>query len=134
MRRLGLIFVAFAISAPRVSLAQPYQPLHAVKPLDGYVCMSLNLSQEQMMNPSVHVPIRSAPSAEAPVTGMAAAIVITKWPEEQERGYLRVLQLDGRLGWIDARYLKPWVNLGNTGDRCFPSLMSNGRIGFAFHH
>jgi hypothetical protein len=94
--------------------------------------MALNLTERQMMDPSVRVPIRSAPSTEAPVTGNAIATVVAAAPVVQKSGYVKVLQLDGRIGWIEAGYLKPWVNPGGNGQRCFPAVLTNGRIGFDY--
>lgn len=132
MKLACCLFLATGCVAPSIAGAQPYQPLGAVKPLTGYACMSLNLTEQQMMDPSVHVPIRSSPSAEAPVTGNAVATVIAKSPEQQENGFLQVLQLDGRVGWVEAQFLKPWKNPGGNGQRCYPAMMSNGRVGFNY--
>jgi hypothetical protein len=45
---------------------------HPVRPLPGYKCMMLNLTEQQFLNPSVHVPVRSEPAASAPEVGWAA--------------------------------------------------------------
>ena len=46
---LACSFIAIGASA---------QGLHAVKPLGGWTCMKLNLSQKQSLDPSVHVVVR----------------------------------------------------------------------------
>lgn len=100
--------------------------------LHGYECMALNLTQQQMMDPSIRIPIRSAPSSSAPVTGNAIATVIAAAPVVRTGGYIKVLQLNGRSGWIDGRYLKNWTNPGGNGQRCFPAVLPNGRLGFDY--
>jgi hypothetical protein len=106
--------------------------LEAVRPLPGYICMDLNLSEAQMMDPSVHVPIMTEPSANSKPLGYAMATVIVASPPHEAGGYLEVLHLDGKRGWIASRYVRPWRNPGTSGHKCIPSLMSNGRIGFAY--
>lgn len=100
--------------------------------LQGYKCMSLNLTQQQMMDPSVRVPIKSGPSASAPVTGNAIATVIAASPLVENQGYIKVLELNGHTGWIQAGFLKPWVNPGGNGQRCYPAMLPTGRIGFDY--
>ena len=100
--------------------------------LRGYECMELNLTQQQMMDPSVRVPIRSGPSASSPVTGNTIATVIVSEPVVEENGFLKVLELNGHPGWIKGDYLKPWVNPGGNGQKCYPALLANGRIGFDY--
>lgn len=101
--------------------------------LQGYECMSLNLTQQQMMDPSVRVPIMSGPSASSRVTGNAIATIIVSAPVVEEKGYVKVLELNGHPGWIKAGYLKPWTNPGGNGQHCFPANLANGRIGFDYH-
>ena len=100
--------------------------------LQGYECMSLNLTQQQMMDPSVKVPIKSGPTAEAAVTGNAIATIIASSPLVETNGYVKVLELNGHIGWIKSGYLKPWINPGGNGQRCYPSMLQNGRIGFDY--
>jgi hypothetical protein len=104
--------------------------LYAVRPLSGYACMALNLTEEQMFDPSIHVPIMSEPSASSKPLGKAIATVIVASPPHQVNGYLEVLHLDGRRGWIASQYVRPWRNPGTSGHKCIPSLMSDGRPGF----
>lgn len=124
---------ALMLLVPNFAAAQSTVSIHAIRPIPGYVCMALNLSDRQMMDPSVHVPIRVAPSSDAATTGNAIASVIVAWPKREENGYLQVLQLNGRTGWIQAQFLKPWQNPSGNGQRCYPSMMSNGRVGFDYH-
>jgi hypothetical protein len=129
-RNLATVLI---VVVPDFAAAQSNVSIHAVRPIPGYVCMALNLSDQQMMDPSIHVPIRIAPSSEAATTGNAIATVIVAWPQREQNGYLQVLQLNGQTGWIRAQFLKPWQNSGGNGQRCYPSVMSNGRVGFYYH-
>lgn len=125
----AVMLTAFSAVLPAaVAIAQT-----SPRDLNGYQCMALNLSQQQMMDPSVHIPIRSAPTSTAAVTGTAIATVIAFSPEQEQAGYLKVLQLNGKTGWVEARYLKPWTNPGGNGQRCYPAILSTGRIGFDYH-
>ena len=106
--------------------------LTVVRHLSGYQCMSLNLSEQAMMNPTIHVPIKAAPSPSAATIGNAIATVIAREPETTQNGYVSVLFLTGRPGWVQAQYLKPWRNPGSSGQQCVPAMMSNGRLGFDY--
>lgn len=106
------------------------QGLQAVRPLPGYECMALNLSPQQMMTETV--PILSEPSSSAAKIGIASATVIAA-DAPPVNGFQKVLRLDGKPGWISTKLLKPWVNPGGNGQKCVPSAMSNGRLGFGFN-
>jgi hypothetical protein len=105
------------------------QGLQAVRPVPGYECMALNLSQQQMMTETV--PILAQPSSGAQKIGIASATVIAAEAPPVD-GYRKVLRLDGKPGWVSTQFLKPWVNPGGSGQKCVPSVMSNGRLGFGF--
>jgi hypothetical protein len=107
----------------------PAQGLQAVRPLTGYECMALNLSQQEMMTQTV--PILSEPSSSAAKIGIASATVIAADAPPVD-GFQKVLRLDGKPGWVSTKFLKPWVNPGGNGQKCVPSMMSNGRLGFGF--
>ncbi len=106
-------------------------PSEAVRPLPGYVCMALNMSPDQLMKPDVHVTMLKDPGPSSPPVGYAAATVIAS-EEPPTNGYRRVLRFDGVQGWISSAKLKPWVNPSGNGQRCTPSVMSNGRLGLNF--
>jgi len=108
------------------------QGIHAVSPLEGYSCMQLNLSDSQMRDNSVNVPIRSRPDNGAPIVGNSSAILLGRSPVHEVDGFVEVLRLDGSSGWIEKSKIRPWRNDTAPSRRCVPSLMSNGRPGFAF--
>ena len=83
------------------------------------------------MDPAFVVPLRSAPSATAPSIGQASAIVLVRSPEVVSNGFVKAVLFNGREGWIAAADIKPWHNPGGSGQRCIPSRMSDGSIGFA---
>ena len=71
-----IIASTIVATACATSLAAHAQTLTALNPLVGYECMALNLSQQQLMDPSTHVPIVKNPDATAPLVGYASATVI----------------------------------------------------------
>ena len=103
------------------------------KVIPGYRCMSLNLTDAQMADPSIMVEIKSSPNASAPNVGTASALVITSAPMKVENGFARVLHLNGKTGWIPTNDLKPWRPADGGKTTCTPAVMSNGRIGFDIH-
>ena len=104
VRRLMLVL-------PLTALTAHAQGLQVVRPLPGYECMALNLSDQQMMTETV--PILAQPSPSAAKIGIASATVIAA-EAPSVGGYQKVLRLDGKPGWISTKFLKPWVNPGGT--------------------
>ncbi len=131
MRIVALVgaLVLFGYVASASSFAQG---LTAVRPIPGYGCMALKMTPQQMMDPTYVVPLYSQPSANSAVLGRASAIVIVASPTREANGYIAALLLDGKTGWISASFLKPWQSFGSVRQKCIPSVMSNGRIGFDF--
>jgi len=128
-----LKFVAtFGVAIMTVVAPSWAQGLRAVAPLKGYSCMALNLTEEEMMRESSSPIIRLAPSPSAAPIGRAAAQVITVDPVRSQNGYVAVLTLDGKPGWVEANKIKPYRSVSNPSARCVPSMMSNGQPGFAF--
>jgi hypothetical protein len=108
------------------------QGLRAVSPLQGYSCMALNLTETEMQQESSSPVIRQEPSAAAAQVGRASAQVIVADPIKARNGYVAVLTLDNKPGWVEVNKLKPYRSVSNPNVRCVPSVMSNGRPGFAF--
>ena len=129
MRRIATALPLLAVICASPALASG---LTVVRHLNGYQCMSLNLSDQAMMNPSTRIPIKAGPSPASATIGNAIATVIARQPETLQNGYVSVLFLTGRPGWVQAQYLKPWRNPGTSGQRCVPAVMSNGRLGFDY--
>lgn len=100
--------------------------------LPGLSCMSLRVSDQQAMDPTFVVPLHAQPSSAAPSIGRASSIVIVRSPQVEQDGFIAAVLFNGRAGWISAADLKPWVNPGSNGQRCIPSRMSDGSIGFDF--
>jgi len=130
--RFGLVIGLLGILCGWLSDSANAERLYAIRPLSGYACMSLNLTEQQLGDNSVIVPILSKPSSTAQRVGEASSIIIAVSPLREVNGYVEVLRLDGGSGWIAGQYVKPWRNPGNSGRSCVPSLMSNGTPGFAF--
>jgi hypothetical protein len=126
MKRVIIGLIAAAALAP----SSRAEPVYAVRPLDGYVCMNLNLSEAQLLDfKGPRIPILVAPRPDAAVGTLAAAVVFAKSPPHVVDGYTEVLQLTGKSGWIETRMIVPYHSASNPYAHCTPSLMSNGRIG-----
>ena len=126
---MKMSFAALAVSCALAPVSHA-EPVHAVRPLQGYVCMNLNLSDAQMRDPSAaRVPIMTAPRSDSSVGTLATPIVFAKAPEHVVDGYAEVLQLNGKPGWIKADMILPYHSVSDPYARCTPSLLSNGRIG-----
>jgi hypothetical protein len=123
-------FILGLIAAGALAPTAHAEEVRAVRTLDGYVCMNLNLPDARMRDPAApRVPIRVAPSPDAAVGTLATPIVIARTPEHVVDGYAEVLQLTGKPGWIEANMIVPYRSASNPFARCTPSLLSNGRIG-----
>ena len=109
------------------------QALHAVRPLEGYQCMSLNVAPGAMLDPTKIVPLRAAPDPTAAVVGRASSVLIVQAPATHQNGFLEVTRPDHRTAWVSADYVRPWANPYALNARCVPSVMSNGSIGTASH-
>ena len=103
------------------------------KPLPGYQCMMLNITEQQSMDPTFHVPVRAQPSASAQVVGTAGSVVIVRAPAKPVNGFLEMLFPDGRPVWIASDAVRPYHSLGDPNAKCVPEILSNGRIGFGSH-
>ena len=117
---------AVALLAFTVAGGAQAASLRPVKPLDGYACMSLAITEAEAMNPhGAGVNILAAPSAAAPVGTAAPAIVFVRQPVRAENGFVEVMQYTGKPGWIRADRIKPASGM----TRCVPSIMSDGKPG-----
>jgi hypothetical protein len=126
MRKFCTVLIAGATLAVGAGSAQS-QGLHAVRSLPGYVCMGLNLTEQQMM--TERVAMLDKPEASGRPIGYLGSIVIAS-VSSPVNGYQRVLRLDGLPGWLSASLLKPWKSpSGDDSKKCVPILMSNGRFG-----
>lgn len=112
------------------SLEANAQGLHPMSPLQGYSCMMLKLTNEQIRSNSVTVPVYNGPSTASGEAGIASAVLIVKNPLNVQNGFAESLFPDGRTVWIKADYLQPYRSASNPNARCTPSMMSNGKPGF----
>lgn len=116
--------VILALTA--LALPAHAQGLRAVQPVPGYACAKLNATDAQMMNPAGSgIVIRPAPRPDALPSVEAPAVLFVKQPAMVVSGFMEVLQLNGKPGWIAARFVKPVDPL----TRCTPSVMSDGKLG-----
>ena len=124
---------AFVISV--FTVANAYAAgLHAVRTIPGYVCMSVNLTEQELADPNITVPTKSEPSASAPNTGTAPETVFVADPPDLSNGYYRILRLDGKTAWIAKDAVKTWAPPNPASHaHCHPSIMSDGKPGFSIH-
>lgn len=102
------------------------QSIHVMRPIDGFVCKKLNITEREAMSPNgAGVDIRNAPAATAPAVAIAPSVLFVRSPEHVIGGFVEIMRINGQLGWIEQARVKPF----DPSSRCVPSLMSNGRIG-----
>jgi len=119
-------FITGLIVAGALASTVRAEPVYAVRPIDGYVCMKLNVTEAETLNPrGTGIFILAAPRPEAAHATTAPGVVFVRDPEHRVDGYLEVLQLTGQPGWIAADKVRPFEKTL----RCVPSMLSNGRIG-----
>jgi hypothetical protein len=116
----GGVLAAVAVIAVSVRGAEVY----AVRPIEGYKCMKLKVTEAEAMDFSgaSRIWILKDPQAGAPHIVSASAVVLVKTPEHLVDGFAEVLTINGKPGWIEADRLKPY----DPNARCIPSLLSNG--------
>ena len=116
---VGLTALAFAVPVH----AQGVRP---VRPLEGYVCMKLALTEAQALDPrGSGINLLAQPQPGAAVVTTAPAVVFVRSPLVERNGYLQALTLSNQPAWIAADKVRPLDGLS----RCTPSVMSNGRLG-----
>lgn len=124
--------VALAIGACLTATVAFAGSVTVVRHIPGYQCMALNLTPQQMMDPSVVVPVLAAPKEGAPKIGVAASTVAASDPLVSYHGFVEVLFPSGRTGWIAGSLLRPWHPASGTSGSCAPAQLSNGRLGFDY--
>ncbi|MBR0664697.1 hypothetical protein GXW71_10070 [Roseomonas hellenica] len=102
-----------------------------VRILEGYTCMALNVQRGRTSWDDLP-PVYAEPSASAAQIGIATNNVIVAEPRREQNGFIAVLHMDGRPGWLDARMVRQWRNLSDPSTQCHPAMMSNGRPGFTY--
>jgi hypothetical protein len=125
------LLLVLALLAP-TSWSASAQGLQAVRPLPGYTCMQLANPPPPTLDPTKGVPVRNAPSRSAPVASWSPFIVLVPLPLAATEGFLQAMFADKHTGWIAASDLKPWSTPYKQNQHCFPSVMSNGTVGFDF--
>jgi hypothetical protein len=111
-------------------MAHPGSAATPSRPISGYRCMMLNLTEQQTMDPSVHVPFRASPSETAPPVGWAGSVVAVRESQTPVNGFVRALFPTGQEVWIAADKLRPYHSLGDPSAKCVPVVLPSGKIGF----
>lgn len=128
---VGAVLAMVPLTAMAQSQPNRLDGPRVVRLLEGYTCMALNLRDDQNSFNDLP-PIRADPTARSPEIGIASGTVIVAEPRREQNGFIAVLHMDGRAGWLEARMVRPWVNRSNPTTQCHPAMMSNGRPGFTY--
>jgi hypothetical protein len=91
--------------------------------------MMLNITEQQSMDPSFRVSVKSAPSSSSPDAGWAAAVVIVRDPAVPQNGFVQMLKPNGQTAWIPANLVKTYRPVADPNARCTPEVLPNGMIG-----
>ena len=121
----------FLLAGLALSAASPVLAATTPRPIPGYKCMMLDLTEQQSMDPSVHIQVRSGPSNSAPAIGWASSVVVVKQPATPVGGYLEMLFSNGREAWIAAKQVRPFKSVSAPSAQCFPVILSNGLVGIS---
>jgi hypothetical protein len=114
------------------SIAGTAHSLTAVRPIDGYICMSLKWtgSEQDMWDESKLPSVFEQPTSSSKKIGYVGVRAIVVTPLHVENGFAEILHLNGQKGWVEAALLQPYPPAKNRSETCIPSIMDNGRIGF----
>lgn len=115
--------------------------LTVMKPLDGYICMSLKVSQKyndwvpgslpKAPGGPDNPPVYKEPKKGAERLGYQGNIVIVAWPLVKEQGFIRILWGQrGIEGWIEENLVVPYHSVAKPTATCTPTVMSDGSVGF----
>lgn len=127
---MGLFKSAFVAGTVLIAVPCSAQGITVVGYIPGAKCMLLNLTHEQLMDNSIDIPIRTEPRLDAPELALSTVTVIVRDIPGNTNGFVEVMLANGRTGWIESRWLKPWSNPNSPTARCRPVVLSNGRLGF----
>jgi hypothetical protein len=126
----AVLSAGYFIGLAQAQQAVPIGP-HVTGHIQGYECMGLKAGPVNETWDDLPR-VLAEPRRGAAEVGIATDSVIVKNPHVLQNGYLQVLHMDGRPGWVEAKVLEPWVNNNAPGVRCVPAMMSNGRPGFDY--
>jgi hypothetical protein len=131
---MRLLFTTVAVAMALSSMTCIAQTTRAARPLPGYACMSLNITDAQAQDFKFHVPFYSAPDASSQAVGYAGSQVAVRYPTHQVNGFVEALFPTGSSVWIAASYLRPYHSTLDPTARCVPVVMANGKQGFTYPH
>ena len=131
-RSLGVVLVLTAVLASLAAVVTGTDGSAAaevVALLPGSRCMMLVEGRQGM-----GTPLLAAPIAGSLVLGAAPDPVIAFDPLRIVHGFARVMQSDGRPGWVRRDRLREWSVTASPQLRCIPARMSDGSLGFTYAH
>ena len=132
MKRLVIVASGLVLAlAAAEGRAADNRPDH---PLDGYICMAINLTAQQTMDPTIQVAARLEPFEASPTLGPVGLQVAVKDPRHEVKGFTEILYPTGKTAWIASDLLVPYHSEADPTARCVPYQMKNGRYGFVYPH
>ena len=132
MRRFVIPVAAFVVAlTPSFASAQGASD---GRPLQGYACMSLKITDEQAHDFNYHVSFYTAPSLSAHVAGYASSQVAVRQPAHIVGDFTEALFPTGAKVWIQSDLLRPYHSSLDPSARCVPTILVNGRVAFSYPH
>lgn len=110
------------------------QGTSGARPLTGYACMSLNITDAQAQDFHYHVSFYAKPSLNSEVVGFASSQVAIRVPAHTVEGFTEALFPTGAAVWIQSALLRPYHSKLDPTARCVPAILKNGRVGFSYPH
>lgn len=108
MRYSPFVCLALVVSAPAVAGYGPtyYHPDH------NYICLSLNITDQQANDFKFSVPVRGGPSPDAAIVGSAASIVFERRDATPTAGFTPIALFNRKPGWIEDKWVIPYNERG----------------------
>lgn len=110
--------------------AQPYTPVHVVRELPGWQCMSLASIYGPQGTNAPLAPVFQGAAVNAPRVGSGSGVIIVRKPLHSTNGRTEMIWPNGKVVWIETDLLVLWHSLSDPHAVCHPALLSNGRYGF----
>ncbi|WP_156475089.1 hypothetical protein [Acetobacter malorum] len=103
-------------------------------PIEGYHCMMLNQSMDQMQDPAHTVFARAKPDAQSENKGPIGTVVAIPDNIAPTNGYLPSLNFLRKTVWVPADALAPYRVASDPSMTCRPAVRNDGKLDFIFGH
>lgn|SRR5208337_2842527 len=106
MKRLIMVSAAWVIHATIPAIADTEVPIK------GYQCFGLNaealhLTPDDMFAGKNLPKVLDAPSVDGKPIGTEGSLIYVTWPLKIENGFVQVLRMNGELGWLTEKAIRP---------------------------